>query len=223
MYRDNCILYRIVLSHVKHYRLFQAVTFWRALGRYLVLTLVRMLIILTEACYCYFNQSVQKNAVICHTLDHSRFFFVSSPIFLSCGSYSPWWSLSYFTIALQWSQDLVNLRFLTPIAFRSASSESSHLTADLYAHSVPSGSAVSYWDVLVLNICIIVNNHMEGSGHCVSAVTVQAAVWDVWRMWKTSARVGIVSTCLQNISVKRNWFILPAHCYSLFMLSFGAL
>jgi hypothetical protein len=57
------------------------------------------------------------------------------------------------------------LRFLTPIAFRSASTEPSHLTAGLHAHSVPSGDAVSYWDVLVLNICVIVNNYLEGSGH----------------------------------------------------------
>jgi hypothetical protein len=60
--------------------------------------------------------------------------------YFSYGCCSPWWSLVSFLIACHWSRFCdFHLQFLTPIVFRSSSTESSHLTAGLPSRWMPSG------------------------------------------------------------------------------------
>jgi hypothetical protein len=58
------------------------------------------------------------------------------------GCCSPWRTLASFLIARHWPRSCAfRLQFLTPIVFRSSSTESSHLTAGLPPRRLPHGSA----------------------------------------------------------------------------------
>jgi hypothetical protein len=110
-----------------------------------------------------------------------------------CGRYSPWRTLASFTIALHWSSSCdFRLQFLTPIVFKSSSTESSHLSVGLPTLRVPSGlctvnrnldhtTILVSWNVLCCWPCVPLCNlsvrnpveHVAVRGTCRGGLYVQ--------------------------------------------------